>query len=671
MPGAKDLGKQFEAKYRKLRRLTETERAPDLPETPATKADTAITIRDNAERALGKAEELLGKASAIAILRSVPVSEEARDVRAAVRRKREATGGRVITLDLYLEALDYLEQEQDAINQDVLAVLPGDPATAGRALEISRSRHADNLSYRDAAYMASQAFTLVMQKLLAKGLDNLDAQGQTAPKQPASAEIPSVLLGIAISQIVSLLVTNLLQDEYEEDIADQPGGAAISAADVDSKLGEARGMLENMRAYKLAQVYQNPSDYRLIVDYVGAYLAEVAEPGWEEWQLIPDIKSTQSELTAVAQSISLTIPAYEQEDTTPTEAKTDPLGGFLTGPDSPLANVKSSVENSFYGGMKAQAPNAQSPLSSKTFNPPQKLLGILESQVGAANTFIDRAAAVLGWKETKDALCCLVRILGGIDTSMLQSLRKILNTTISGLSVDLNFVATGSMNMSWTLGKRATTQMLWKLMDGYDNFVEGLWEYAANDETAQQIAACTPFDEILMYVSNWARHYLDMAVQFALKYTDVLVVRHRTSFSKLSSIGNAKKIRRYLAVIDMVLAAVDRGTLCNPSQTQSPEASDVSDIARQIEERLPQTISVPTGEQEDPYADFTLAQPLEFANGIRMSESIGDDTPDDTDTKLDHGECRKRLSGNDLKQFDTFVRTLNVRMGKYSPGFFS
>ncbi len=651
MAGAQRLGKTFETKYRKDRRLLQTKREKDTP-TAGDTFDRAKEINVAAKKVLNKTNILLDAASKIAARRTVPVYEDARDVRSAVRRKREGSAGEFIELRLYLEALDYLQREKEAIDEDILAILPGDAATAASVLETTRTMKTENMNKSDAVYMASQAFTLIMLKLLNKGTDNIDTQAQTAGKQPSGTEVASVAIAIAISVITRLLVTNLLEDEISDDFVDQPGFENVNQADIDASKAAAQALLENMRAYKLAKLYKNPGDYRLIIDYVQHYLAETREPGWEEWQLIPDIKATGGDIEAIVEVMDVNAPEYDQ----PEEVDGSFDTSALTGPDSPLGNLMS--QSNFMGGQKSD-------LSSRAMpgQPNVKALKVYADQVKNANGLINKAAAVLSWKETQDTICCLIRIAGGMDLPTIRTIRTVLNASIDTMSVDLNYVATGYMNQSWTLGKRASTRLLWELMEGYDKFVDKIWGYVADDETAQLVAACTPVDEILTFISDWARGYLDKVVQFVLKYVDALTVMDKTFLAHLGSVGSLKKIRRYIAILDMVMAAADKDELCSAEDTESPTVEEVARVSNTVLGALPDTLVITAEtDADDPYSTFALQTPYVLENGVTFTDANeAAEIADGRIKKIDQEECRKRLSGSDLKQFDAFVRTLNER----------
>jgi len=650
MAGAGQLGKTFETKYRKDRRLLQTDRKQDVPKAAAV-FDRAKDVKVSAQKVLAKVQTLLEASSKLAARRTVPVSEDARDVRAAVRRKREGSAGEFIELRLYLEALDYLQREKEAVDEDVLALLPGDAATAASVLATTRTMKTESINKSDAVYMASQAFTLLMLKLLNKGTDNIDTQAQTSSKQPGGSEVASVALAIAISVITRLLVTNLLDDEITEDFVDQPGFENVSQADIDASKGAALALLENMRAYKLAKLYKNPGDYRLIIDYVQNYLAETRDPGWEEWQLIPDIKATGGDIEAIVEVMGVKVPEFDE----PVESSGAFDTSSLIGPDTPIGNILGS--SNFMGGQKSD-------LSSHAMpgQPNIKALEVYEAQIANANGLINKAAAVLSWKETQDTICCLIRIAGGMDLHTIRSIRTVLDAAIDGLSVDLNYVATGYMNQSWTLGKRASTRLLWELLEGYDKFVDKLWSYVADDETAQLVAACTPVDEILTFISDWARGYLDKVVQFVLKYADALTVMDKTFLAHLGSVGGLKKIRRYIAILDMVMAAADKAELCSAEDTSSPTVEEITRVSNTVLGALPDTLVLTTTDTDDPYSTFAMETPYVLENGITFTDANeATDIADGKIKKINQEECRKRLTGSDVKQFDAFVRTLNER----------
>jgi hypothetical protein len=650
MAGADQLGKIFQTKFRKDRRLLQTDRKQDIPRA-ADVFDRAKNLTTSARKVLGKVQLLLEESSKLAARRTVPVIEDAREVRAAVRRKREGSAGEFIELRLYLEALDYLQREKEAVDEDVLAILPGDAATAAAVLETTKTMRTESMNKSDAVYMASQAFTLIMLKLLNKGTDNIDTQAQTASKQPSGSEVASVAIAIAISIITRLLVTNLLEDEISDDFVDQPGFENVSQTDIDASKAAALALLENMRAYKLAKLYKNPGDYRLIIDYVQNYLAETREPGWEEWQLIPDIKATGGDIEAIVEVMDVKAPEYDE----PKEANGSFDTSSLIGPDSPIGNIFS--HSSFEGGQKSD-------LSSRAMpgQPNIKALEVYEAQIANANGLINKAAAVLSWKETQDTICCLIRIAGGMDVPTIRSIRTVLNASIDGLSVDLNYVATGYMNQSWTLGKRASTRLLWELMEGYDKFVDKLWSYVADDETAQLVAACTPVDEILTFISDWARGYLDKVVQFVLKYADALTVMDKTFLAHLGSVGSLKKIRRYIAILDMVMAAADKAELCSADDTSTPTVEEVTRVSNTVLGALPDTLVLTTTETDDPYTTFAMETPYVLENGVTFTDANeATAVADGRVKKIDQEECRKRLTGSDLKQFDAFVREINER----------
>lgn len=645
MSSAKDLGKSFKPEHRKPRRLTEAPRQEITTKT-AEKFDRAIDLRTRAEKVLTKTDKLLDMASKIAITRAVPVSKDARAVRSAVLRKAPETGGAFINLGLYVSALDYLEDEREVLNEDLIANLPGDAATAASVLEISRNQKMEGLSGSDAAYIASQLFILVMFKLLNKGIDNIDTQLQTGGKQPAGTEAGAVVLAIAISIVTQLLVTDMLQEEIEDDISGQPGYENVDPTAIEEAKTAAVDALEKIRAFRLLKAAKSPGDYRLIVDYVQAFLAEVKDPGWEEWMLIPDIKATGYQISAIVDTMYRTVPTWTPESIEPPEEGLEKDLEFLWGPNSPLGNFE--AHNQFQAGQGTHKEYLPAP--------PSGVMDVVESQIDASNDLVDKIAAVLSWSETQDSICCLVRILGGVDLTFVRSIRALLDGAMAGFSADLNFQATGYMHQSFSLGRKAATNLMWDLSAAYDDFADQLWAYITEDETVKLAAACGPLDEIFTYATDWLGGFLDRISRFVLKYVDVLVVTNNTFLKRLNGVGNLKRLRRYAATIDLILSAVDRGELCQPDGTQGPSDAEVSKIASDILGGLPTLMSVPVEGQEDPYVTFTLSEPLEFDNGIRITEIR---QQEDAADSPDRDVCRRRMSGQDLTQFNEFVRKIH------------
>ena len=264
MSRASELGKGFDPQYKKPRRLLyeKTDRADAA--TPEEQVEEVHQSLNNARKVQAKAEWLFKKMQQLAIKKRVPVAEDARDVRAAVRRKRPLTNGEYIELKLYLETLEYLNRRQEAVDENILSDLPRDANSAAKKMETHIVSESESIDWASAAYIVNQVFLLLIQKLLQKGNDNIDAQLQTGPKQPAGAETAAVTIAVAISIVVQLVITNFLQEEIEANTNQQPGAETLDPIAVNGAMAEAQTILDGMPAYLLAKKAQNPGDLSLI-----------------------------------------------------------------------------------------------------------------------------------------------------------------------------------------------------------------------------------------------------------------------------------------------------------------------------------------------------------------------------------------------------------------------
>ena len=653
MAGVGDLGKVYDPSFRRDRKVTAHKRNEPSKETADQRLDEAAEVLDNSTKLVEKADTLLKEVYRIASRKVVPVRPDAIDVRAAVARRSPESQGRFINMDLYREALRILDADFEALETDIYENLPRDPSTATTIVTARVKSKAKGLDMKDALYMGGQAMTLLVHKLLNKGADNLDAQGQTSTKQPAGSETASVVLSIAISQVVRLLVTNLLEEDLEEDTGDFPSAIPVDSAAVKAKQAEAQAILEGVRAYNLTKVLKEDEDYLLIKDYVQGFLATVQDMGWEEWMFIPDIQDIKMEATAYRDVLASKVKTPYVQNLTQEERQTseDWIAnsdlGFLVD-NQVLSDIKGSLTSSITNELDGPIDTQNMPDDTTT--------GIFKDGIDMFNRSLNKIASVLAWKELQDALCCFIRLMGGMDLKSVKTIRKVLQASLASSSFNFDYNVSSQYGGTLSLGRKAAAKMLADIVEGYNKFVDQIWSYVSELEHADDAFACTPVDEMFNYIADWAKNYLDKATSYVLKYVDVMVGKKGSYDLRIKATANMKKVKWYIAMIDQLLAAIDKGELCKPTEeNDSLGSEDLERVTTAIVNNLPSTIVLP--KSDDPFKSFSLEEPIDLGNGIKMGTEVAR-APDGTKVKLDHEECRKKVSGDSLIQFDAYLRRL-------------
>ena len=120
------------------------------------------------------------------------------------------------------------------------------------------------------------------------GYDSIEGGQQSATKQPSAGELPVIARNVAISIAAQQLYAGLSKKQAEDALREL--GATVPAGNEQA----AKEFLKNSPLFQAALTERRSSDYHLLVTYVQTFLDKQTDPGWETWQVAPDLHELQS-----------------------------------------------------------------------------------------------------------------------------------------------------------------------------------------------------------------------------------------------------------------------------------------------------------------------------------------------------------------------------------------
>lgn len=523
---------------------------------------------------------------------SLPVHEQAYEVRKALRELYPGRPEDRIYIDEYINSLHYQFSRVSVDPISLISQLTGNAEVDSRLVSQEQWKSSDGISPKELAIFTGQYMLCLVANKIMQPYAAPDVQKQTAPKLYPSTEIPGmtmqVLIGLAalILQIVENIdsVKGLLQDTMK----DIPG---LQNVDVDELIARAKGQGRDPQIDRY-MTQNRPYYHNAIIRFADDYMGNTVEPGYEHW-----VSYTQM---------------LDQKDQLQQDA----------------AEIKR------YEGSTGVAPS----------NQPKRPMGrdlyqVTASYLDTINGIVDRIATVLGKDWTSDLLCCFVLFIGAIPTDKLKGLRFALSIAANGINVDLSAqVASLSTRSNQFLYERLLTPIMHAVDESWDRMVKEIldvidvtkwskwpeWQDGKAKMYADIIAQCPLVDHVLefgLYSLEFLKSKIKEMLRRAWRRAEVQAIRGNYSWKLMA---DSKKAKFLLRILDSVIQAIERGNLCAREGGRGPSASELQDFVDQVAADLPGAVMVPTG--GDPYTTFTLA-PFRSAHGLDVP--ISSTTPEE------------------------------------------
>lgn len=591
MPQVDLLKRRFEQRFFRERELT-LDAAEGIEATqPQDTRPEAREIAQNYSDVADKAEAILNETVQLAIVRRVPVID-APEVASAVIRQDPESNGEFITFDLYRKAYEYQQREGTALPVEVLDELTGDVVTDRRRTARRLRELVDDISTEAAELLGDQIVTLFVLKLLQLGMDAISDGAQTATKQPSGAEVGVVAFQIAVSALAQQLYAGLNEERAEESLeelrdSNQPFPEPV--------MQEARSFLQNSTLFQTALLQRRPSDFQLIVSYVEAFLDRQREPGWETWQLAPELRNAMS---WARESASMLRRYPSRQSRTATET-----------PDDTFGSVESSVRLDVELG------------SSNVPQPDPAVLAMYNRGVNALNRGVDRVAYVLSDILDRTGLCCFLKWAGEVGERPVRLLRSVITGAPNALK-KLNQTQFPVFNVELSLSTLVHQRAMLLLQDLQGTAMVKIreWMLVDTDRWGELFAGCKLIDELFEFVLLSLEQLEAALLSLLNRYLGFIEDQEVRLDAKVNLVGNQKRLRFQMLMIDQFLEFGVEGGICPDTPV---EPMQIATAAERIINNVGPTVALPVPIGQGNRFQTLQSPPVELSTGITVPGVAG------------------------------------------------
>lgn len=524
-----------------------------------------------------KANVLMHYAKKVAEKYTVPVPKESLEIRQAVIRqdKDGSNNGDYITFDLFTKCVDIIEKEATSLDYGIVNdKVNVDPIGEERKIRAKIKSKASN--DKDLELLLSIGTQIGVLFLiheitgLWRGAENILANPKVAgifPVEPGSAiaeAIREIAVGFAVSSAV-LGINDTLRFLLADEGSPNHGSKKIV---IDGAIGQASQVdLPPLLEKAIKSISSN--DHLIILNYTVKYIGTSQDQGYEFWLsyfFARRARFIANRSIALAPSISRKVYADKNLG-----FKTD--GSLINPDDIKLADPGSS--NSGNNFAKFVASGLVQTLNESVSNPSTRFLCVSDIESGSINSFLNQTAQILDTKLSTDAICCLVRFLGGIDKDLLRKIRTILsiylnaNLNLMGLRLDnflprlLNWIKTTILRMILSLIHQIIDKIVSTIMKFLSDIALDLGVLLECPLILELISAI--MDSIYFIISDLEelidKLVLDMVNDFLYGlgvFDDSLLGTRAQSQTGLYIIHQKRTITQLLRTIDKILAILER-----------------------------------------------------------------------------------------------------------------
>lgn len=585
------LGYQPNLDYFKDRSLAATERSQEALDI----ADQTILPQMVAELNR-KVNGVLGKINKLQeeIKRTarpfIPVHKKAHEVRYALQSLFPEGQDDIITLDQYIEALQW-NYRRTSVNLDQLInTVTGNTEVDSRIIDEMQWDSSDNLPPEELAIIAGQFMLVKMTNKIMKPYNASDAADIAAPKLYPGTERAPATAQILIGLAALLLQIAENREAVEKAIAKTLDDFGIIGDSADEIVNQAVELGRDPEIDEWKKT-QRPYYWDVIVRYVQDYLNTTVETGYEGWQIYESMEGHKSSLTDM-------------------EAEFD-----------------------HYGRTAEEAESSPWQLGLDMYR-------MMFFQTADSNEQTDLAATILSSQGLKHRLCCLVVFAGAIPTEQLKLFRFALSIQANGLNVDLGAaLETGRNKVNSFLAERVLEPVLHKIDRFFAKYSqEALQILDRNNwddkELYDIMMACTPVDQAIEYALRGLEKLKRKLVELLMRVWQRLELKSVKGNWTWRVMADSKSCLEILSVIDAIIEAVERGNLCAREGGNTPTVEEIEEFVNRFSVNLPTAIAVET--EGDPFEVFNI-KPFVTSTGMTFPEAPEDEATssvDDTDTGI-------------------------------------
>jgi len=541
----------------------------------AVKADTSVSasmvkeVFNQVDGLLEKSDTLLDEIKRTANP-YIPVDKNALEVQLALRSLYPGSPTDRISYDQYIASVQFAERQGNVDPVILHNSMTGNGIIDSRILSQQTTLAAnDDMTPEELLVIGGQFLMLAVCNRMLQTFQAPNTQMAVAGKQPAGTEIAATSAQFLIGMAAILLQALVTEDEVKQ-VLKKTFGEAMEAmnTNADAVVAEAKAKEQDplLKDYQRSQTDQHHTAIR---EYSQDYVANTTEPGYETWVAAEDVRSIRADAQA----------------------------------------SKNESENYL-------SPSASYQMSTDVY----KLMACRNKE---ANNRLNKLAAVLSSKYTRDLVCCFVKFVGGFPTETLKFLRLILQVLSNGVSQDLGAAANSLRDSMNSFLERSVLEPILHLID---NFFREAAEMASSlldpnryddPEAFEEVLACSPIDELFTYVFSGLEKVRALLVKYIRKYWSKIQMKNRFGSVKVQILADNKRAKMLLRILDEVIAAADRGNLCAEKDAITPSTDDVDDVVEKILNNLPAPIQLTPAEgalDSDPFRTFSSADLREFTS---------------------------------------------------------
>lgn len=511
---------------------------------------------------------------------SIPVHEDNTEVRASVQRLLGGTDGSSIPFRLWIMLInnEYTRAEKFKI-EEIAPRLTGETVTDSKVfLDVQNESPLW-------PYLAQLSVIFIANQLLGS-FSGFDQAEKDATKIPPGTEVGPLLIQLLTSYAAFEAVQgieNFLNAKDRSEALKSKFGSGIGKSllqDLEKRLKTtASDIVEDLQ-----NVGYYESDRQIVMDYTSNYISNTADPSYEAWLRYPFIKNLENRSASGIEAMNLW---------------TDPRG---------IKELSTEVPADIVRGF------------------------VCENE--AANQALDRAAAALRSRYTKEAVCCFFRILtkigvkiGKTDLSFIETIRRILRFYIMvNYAFGIRQILQSSLKQWHGILKnvfdRNATIVIRRFLF---HFIQPVLDFLRRDEV-DLLRFCTPFLEMTNIMLSASESLVDTARKLVLNFNADLQYNHDLTWELDMRLPLVQRARLLIRLLDALEDAIKSGLVCAPGNSGGGTDNFPEDMANIIgNETIQPQIQLPPP-VGDPLVDFndikweTSGILTPFENGIVVAE---------------------------------------------------
>lgn len=521
-------------------------------------------------------------------LNTVPVHTSAYEVRHALRTLFPGALEDVITLDQYIQALQWV-YKRTSVNLDYLiSSVTGNDEVDSRIIDQQMWASSDFVPPEELAIIAGQFLLVKVANRILQPYASQNAANVAAPKiYPGTERAPAtaqVLIGLAALLLQVAENRGAVKAAIDRAIADF---GWIGNTDEVIAQAEAMGPDPDITEW---QKSNRPYHWDLIVRYVQDYLGTNTDPGYEGW-MVYDVLEGQK--------------------------------------DSMI-----SMESEFgtYGRTTEEVVGAAYEMSLDIYR-------MMLFQTMDVNTQTNRIATILSSHWLQNGLCCLIMYIGALPTAELNILRFALSLQASGISIDLGAaLRTGQSRVNAFLAERVLEPVLHKVDQTFNKFAEEAVkmfetftaaerESASDKELYDVLMACTPVNHLIEYALRGIGKLKEKLVDLLMRVWSRIELKAVKGDMTWRLLADCKRAKELLSILDAIISGIERGNLCAREGGSTPSVEEVEEFVNRFSVGLPSPIQV--SNDGDPYEVFST-EPFKTSLGLQFPgdvEEVGGPDP--------------------------------------------